>query len=87
VLVNIFLDTRACMSGKTLTFRRPSGGTGQTYVEVVGISYTVIGPDVSGDVKSTGITIQAPLICFDCMRIEPQHIVMMRKKSFHVNTS
>jgi hypothetical protein len=39
--------------------------------EVLDIAYTIIGPDVSGEIQSAGITLRAPLICFDCMRIEP----------------
>jgi hypothetical protein len=39
--------------------------------EVLDIAYTIIGPDVSGEIQSAGITLRAPLICFDRMRIEP----------------
>jgi hypothetical protein len=41
-------------------------------VEVLNISYTIIGPGVSGDIKSAEITLRAPLICFDCIGVEPE---------------
>jgi hypothetical protein len=34
-------------------------------VEVIDIAYTILGPDVSGEIKYAAITLRAPLICFD----------------------
>jgi hypothetical protein len=39
-------------------------------VEVLDISYTILGPDVSGEIKRAEITLKAPLICFDCINHE-----------------
>lgn len=40
-------------------------------IEVLEIAYTIIGPDISDEIQDAGVTLRLPLICFDCMRVEP----------------
>jgi hypothetical protein len=37
-------------------------------VKVIDIAYTIVGPEVSGEIQNAAITLRALLICFDCMR-------------------